>query len=303
MPKPQQQVFISVGSRADLGATFLIARRGEDVDWTVPKEAKVGDRLYLIIPSRSGPVQAYGTVVDLPYKTDDFGGRYRATVADIQIVEIPVRLDDLQDRFPNWGYIGNPKSYVKVPREYTEDFEKFVSDYQNVPEWKALIALESRALILAEALKDDPDEKNLIDYDFDEEELDEELDEDEERVSVSIKRRRGQADFRAKLLVAYDKKCAVTGYNWLDALEAAHIVAYKNRASNEISNGLLLRADIHTLFDLNLVGINAEGKVVISTLLEDSSYWYLNGRPAYLPKIEAHSPVFQALENRIQSRR
>jgi len=271
MPK---QIFISVGSRADLGATFLIARRGEDVDWTVPKEAKIGDTLYLIIPSRSGPVQAYGTVVDWPYKTNDFGGRYRATVADIEILSVPVRLDDLQERFPNWGYVKNPKSYIKVPSEYTKDFEQFVRDYQNVAEWKALIALESRELILAEALNDSPDEDNLIEYDFDEEELNEEIAEDEERISVSVKRRRGQADFRAKLLIAYDKKCAVTGYNWHDALEAAHIVAYRNRASNEISNGLLLRADIHTLFDLNLLGIDAEGKVIISTLLEESSYWY-----------------------------
>lgn len=300
MSKSQKQVFISVGSRADLGATFLIARRGEDVDWTVPKEAKVGDRLYLIIPSRSGPVQAYGTVVDLPYKTSDYGGRYRATVAHIKILEIPVRLDDLQERFPNWGYVTNPKSYIKVPLEYVDDFEKFVSDYQNVAEWKALIALESRELILAEALKDDPDEENLIEYDFDEDELDEELDEIEERVSVSVKRRRGQADFRSKLLNAYDRKCAVTGYNWHDALEAAHIIAYKNRASNEISNGLLLRADIHTLFDLNLIGINEEGKVIISILLKDSSYRYLNERPAYLPKIAEHSPNFAALNRRLK---
>ncbi len=42
-------------------------------------------------------------------------------------------------------------------------------------------------------------------------------------------------------------------------VEAAHIRPYRGEEDNHIENGLLLRADIHTLFDLDLLGINPDG--------------------------------------------
>ncbi len=70
-----------------------------------------------------------------------------------------------------------------------------------------------------------------------------------------IKQRRGQKKFRDQLLLS-NPVCAVTGCGLTDILEAAHIDAYRNASHNHISNGLLLRSDIHTLFDLNLLAIN-----------------------------------------------
>lgn len=76
-------------------------------------------------------------------------------------------------------------------------------------------------------------------------------------VDRQIRQRRGQKTFRDKLLKS-SPICAVTGCELVDILEAAHIDAYRNESHNHISNGLLLRSDIHTLFDLNLCAIHPE---------------------------------------------
>lgn len=70
-----------------------------------------------------------------------------------------------------------------------------------------------------------------------------------------IKARRGQQAFRTALRERYGDQCVISGCRLLDALEAAHIKPYRGRHDNHPANGLLLRADLHTLFDLNLVGI------------------------------------------------
>lgn len=68
----------------------------------------------------------------------------------------------------------------------------------------------------------------------------------------------GQGDFRAEDMQAYNETCAVTGTNIVEALEAAHIVAYRGRDHHHISNGLALRADIHALFDRGLMAIHED---------------------------------------------
>jgi hypothetical protein len=70
-----------------------------------------------------------------------------------------------------------------------------------------------------------------------------------------IKARRGQSRFRESLRRRYGDQCAVTGCRVLEILEAAHINPYRSDNDNHEENGLLLRADIHTLFDLDLLGI------------------------------------------------
>lgn len=83
-------------------------------------------------------------------------------------------------------------------------------------------------------------------------------DEDQRRiVERHIKQRRGQKTFREQLL-KYNPICAVTGCELVDILEAAHIDAYRNETHNHISNGVLLRSDIHTMFDLNLIAIHPQ---------------------------------------------
>lgn len=67
--------------------------------------------------------------------------------------------------------------------------------------------------------------------------------------------RPGQMDFREALLLAYDGRCAISGCNVDAALSAAHILDYSKSECQEAWNGILLRADLHLLFDRHLLRI------------------------------------------------
>jgi len=88
------------------------------------------------------------------------------------------------------------------------------------------------------------------------------------RALRSILVRRGQPAFRAALIDAYDGRCAISSCDAIDALEAAHLVPVAEGGRATRKNGLLLRADLHTLFDLNLFGIDPSARrVVLGTRL------------------------------------
>ena len=118
-----------------------------------------------------------------------------------------------------------------------------------------------------------------------------------ERVLASIVRRRGQPEFRKKLIAIYNGECAITGYNEGDALEAAHIQPYNGSHSNHPSNGLLLRADIHTLFDLNLITVDtSDMSILLAPQLRETSYKFLTGKPLRTPKNTEDLPNKDALD-------
>jgi len=77
-------------------------------------------------------------------------------------------------------------------------------------------------------------------------------------VQQQIRRRRGQRKFRDALRTRYGNQCLVTGCEALAVLEAAHISTQPGVDDNRPENGLLLRSDIHTLFDLDLLGIEPQ---------------------------------------------
>lgn len=89
----------------------------------------------------------------------------------------------------------------------------------------------------------------------------------------------GQSAFRDALFLAYGARCLVTGVSVEQALEAAHICAYRGNASNHIQNGLLLRADIHNLFDRLLLSVDPSTLAVNlhSTLQSSKAYRDLEG--------------------------
>lgn len=96
-------------------------------------------------------------------------------------------------------------------------------------------------------------------------------------VQRAIKQRRGQKNFR-NMLLASMAVCAVTGCTLVDILEAAHIDAYRNDNHNNIKNGILLRSDIHTLFDLHLLAINPITLTVhLAESIDDVYYKKYNG--------------------------
>ncbi len=102
--------------------------------------------------------------------------------------------------------------------------------------------------------------------------------------------REGQSEFRSALLDAYDRRCVITGCGVLEILEAAHICPYRGEHTHRMDNGLLLRSDLHTLFDKGMVYIDAEGFVQIDNRLIDSEYAPLRGCKLRLPTDSAHQP-------------
>jgi putative restriction endonuclease len=95
---------------------------------------------------------------------------------------------------------------------------------------------------------------------------------------VMIQPRLGQGTFRVAVTDAYQRACAVTGEHSLPALEAAHIRPYSDDGPHEVSNGLLLRSDLHRLFDKGYVTVTPERKIIVSRRLRTD---YENGRSYY----------------------
>jgi hypothetical protein len=123
------------------------------------------------------------------------------------------------------------------------------------------------------------------------------IDDARERIERTIVQRRGQRAFRDGLIKLYRGRCAVTGCGVLDILEAAHIYPYRGIQTNALSNGLLLRADIHTLFDCSLLLVNPETlKIEVSPKLRLSEYDGLDGKPLNIPDDAAHAPSIASLK-------
>ena len=121
------------------------------------------------------------------------------------------------------------------------------------------------------------------------------------RILASIALRQGRSAFRERIVVAYRSVCAVTGCDAVQALEVAHIVPYRGPDTDHVTNGLLLRADIHTLFDLALIAIGPNDyRVLISKSLEGGYYTSLAGQAIHLPADPREHPSRQALELRLK---
>ncbi|AFZ13605.1 hypothetical protein Cri9333_2755 [Crinalium epipsammum PCC 9333] len=117
------------------------------------------------------------------------------------------------------------------------------------------------------------------------------LEDAREKVERAIVQRRGQPRFRKQLLEAYQGKCAVTGCDVEAALEAAHIIPYKGAETDQVGNGLLLRADIHTLFDLYLITVDPATKQIrIAPELKGSTYGEIEGKQLELPQDKTLRP-------------
>ena len=117
-----------------------------------------------------------------------------------------------------------------------------------------------------------------------------------EWVNRAVVLRRGQKQFRDKLLLAYGERCAITGFDCVDVLEAAHISPYLGEHTNDVTNGILLRADIHTLFDLGLFTIDPTSMAVeLNGALPASMYAFLQGKTLRVPMNPQWRPSEAAL--------
>lgn len=120
---------------------------------------------------------------------------------------------------------------------------------------------------------------------------------EKQRVLASVVRRQGQPHFRRQLLAAYEGRCAMSKYDAQDALEAAHIEPYSGPASNRVANGLLLRADMHDLFDLGLIAIDTSRQsLLLEETLANSRYGRYYGEHLHLPRDRRQWPSMERLD-------
>jgi putative restriction endonuclease len=99
---------------------------------------------------------------------------------------------------------------------------------------------------------------------------------------------------------AYGRACAVTGEHSLPALDAAHIRSYDQEGPHEVRNGILLRADLHRLFDRGYLTIAPEQRLEVSRRLREDysnghSYYPLNGSPVRVPDTKSERPDIEYL--------
>lgn len=107
--------------------------------------------------------------------------------------------------------------------------------------------------------------------------------------------RLGQGAFRVVVTEAYQRRCAVTGERTLPVLEAAHIKPYAESGPHAIGNGLLLRSDLHILFDRGYMTVTDDLRVEVSRAIKEE---YENGREYYA----LHGQSLQSMPDDIQER-
>ena len=120
-----------------------------------------------------------------------------------------------------------------------------------------------------------------------------------ERINGSTVVRPGAADFRKLVLDEYKNCCSVTGCNISEVLDVAHIVPYYGIESDDIQNAIVLRTDLHRLFDNGLVSFKyetpKENLIIEVKEVAINEYGYLNGKSCMLPKNKDSRPSQSAL--------
>lgn len=101
---------------------------------------------------------------------------------------------------------------------------------------------------------------------------------------ITILPRLGQGSFRILVTDAYNRRCAVTQERTLPALESGHIKPFSESGPHRVSNGILLRSDIHRLFDAGYVTITPDYHFEVSRRIKED---YENGRDYYA--LQGHS--------------
>lgn len=117
------------------------------------------------------------------------------------------------------------------------------------------------------------------------------------RVMAEQIRRERQGVFRKIIMDAYGGQCAATGVNVPEVLQAAHIDPYRGKQSQVATNGMLLRSDIHLLYDSHLMTVEPESnRIVVSKRLQSTLYEQLDGKLISVPKDSCLRPNDELLE-------
>ena len=117
-----------------------------------------------------------------------------------------------------------------------------------------------------------------------------------ERHLRSIALRVGQGKFRNSLIAAYSGQCAFSKTSQRDVSQAAHIYPYKGKSGNNVANGILLRSDLHLLFDLHMISVNPKNfTICVSDRVEEEVYKSLEGKKIVVPERQNQRPSGESL--------
>ena len=111
----------------------------------------------------------------------------------------------------------------------------------------------------------------------------------------------GQGTFRVLVTDAYERKCAITRERTLPALDAAHIKPYSESGGHGIENGLLLRRDLHALFDRGYITVTPELRLEVSRRIRGEfengrDYYRYQGTTVRVPRDPAGRPSGEYLQ-------
>lgn len=244
------------------------------------------------------------------------GNNIRAN--DILIVVAPLRIARTTKRILGWGVVDHVISYVRNGRSmanavysvYSElsprlGFEDIGGDPRNnrqnaittVPP-----AVETNILARLAVSSSLPRNSGALQLELPLSIAAEPLLAIKDRIQIEARRvRQGQGLFRKDLLVLYEGSCAISSYSPNAVIDAAHIVPYSESSDHDNKNGLLLRADLHNLFDDGLLRIEPKRLVVeLSKELTKTPYASLTGMPLR-PRVDGSYPSIDALDQHYHS--
>ncbi|UPK17590.1 HNH endonuclease [Bradyrhizobium sp. 131] len=183
-------------------------------------------------------------------------------------------------RPPEVEYVRDPDEYIIAVKPLEPLLERFQEDYRS-----AIAPYSRLAKILA--------------LPFD---VDSPVDERRRVISEQV-RRDGAVAFRRDISHAWGTRCAISGVRISQVLDAAHIFPYFGAATNDLRNGIMLKSDLHILFDAHLLSleyVSGALRVRASKRLRDSPYSKYHDKAIDLPHDLSHQPAPDAVRKHFE---
>ena len=201
----------------------------------------------------------------------------------------------LEDGVPVGVMVKSSKGYKVLGLAYVEKYNTALDMFTLHGPVNAKTELQGSFDLLEDMAICPPEAKKSLDWSG-----------DDERKMVLRERaiREGQGRFRKEVFRAYGGACALTDVNVPEVLQAAHIDSYRGQYTQVVGNGILLRSDIHLLYDAQLLAIRPESHVIevskrlLGTPYECLAKAFVGGRPRTLrvPEYSDDAPIEELLE-------
>lgn len=258
----------------------------------LPPNQKVSNGIYVAICfDKSGKGAVIGCAES---KTNPKGLNIKIRKRRKQILELDVDGGSSNTKYNN--VFENPKDFYYQLLEDSE-LESHINKSLSLCLYNLKLIKDSRHLQTTDYLNSTINENEIEYFNLNN------INDDRKKIAIEIHARRGQKRFRKKLLDTYNRKCAITNCEIVEILEAAHIYSFKGSETDKVPNGILLRSDIHTLFDLGLITINPENYFILvsNKIIQDKYYAELNNKKINLPERIENYPHQDSLKYHLEN--